>query len=385
MRARLIVVLGLVLLAAGAAPPVTASTETSGPIHATETTCSFPVTVTDATGASVTVAGEPQRIVTLSPSAAQIMWEIGGKSKVVGVSQYAAYLEGAGSRTNVSGAGNAYTDVETVITLEPDLVLAPNTIPNDTVRKLRQAELTVYRYQAAESITDIENQTRLTGTLTGECAGAQQTTARMRSQLERVHRAVDGADRPRVLYTFFGYTAGEDTFIDQIITTAGGENVAAEAGISGYKLISEETIIDQNPQWIVRNDQQPTVPRSQAYNSTDAVKQGNVVVLNRNYISQPAPRVVQPITTLARTLHPDAYAAANVTQGASATASASATGTGEPTSPTGTNASTAAAGASPSTPGTTATTTPGFGVGVGVACVGVLSAVAAVAVARREH
>jgi iron complex transport system substrate-binding protein len=383
MRARLIVVLGLILLTAGAAPPVTASTDTTGPVHSAGTTCAFPVTVTDATGTPVTVAGEPQRIVTLSPSAAQIMWEIGGKSKVVGVSQYAAYLEGAGSRTNVSGAGNAYVDVETVITLEPDLVLAPNTIPNDTVQKLRRAELTVYRYRPAASITDIANQTRLTGTLTGECAGAQRTTARMRSQLERVHSAVSGADRPRVLYTFFGYTAGKDTFVHQIITTAGGVNVAAEAGISGYKLISEETIIDQNPQWIVRNDQQPTVPHSQAYNSTDAVQQGNVVVLNRNYISQPAPRVVQPITTLARTLHPDAYAATNVTQGTSATVSASAAGTSAPVAPASTNASTPAASASPSTPGTTAATTPGFG--VGVACVGLLSAFAALAVAKHER
>lgn len=359
MRTRLIVVFSLILLATGAATPVTATMDSSGTNYSTNTTCSFPVTATDATGTQVTVSKDPQRVVTLNPSAAQIMWEIGGKSKVVGVSQYAGYLDGASSRTNISGFGNAYVDEEKVINLKPDLVLAPNTIPNSTVQKLRQANLTVYHYRAAASLTDIENQTRLTGKLTGECSGAQETVTHMQTQLETVDKAVNGTKRPRVLYTFFGYTAGKGTFINQIITTAGGDNVAADAGISGYKKISKETIINQNPQWIIRNDQQPTVPHNQAYNSTYAVKHGNVVVLNRNYISQSAPRVIQPITKLAMTLHPQAYTDANATQS------------------TGTNASTTATSTSTTAQGTTSVNTPGFG--IGVAFIGILSALAVIA------
>lgn len=379
MRARPIVVLSLVLLVAGAAAPVTASTGTSGTAHSTNATCSFPFTVTDATGTQVTVTQEPQRVVTLNPSAAQIMWEIGGKSKVVGVSQYAAYLDGASSRTNISGSGNAYVEEEKVINLKPDLVLAPNTIPNSTVQKLRQANLTVYHYRAAASLTDIENQTRLTGKLTGECSGAQQTVSHMQTQIAKIHSAVNGTKRPRVLYTFFGYTAGKGTFINQIITAAGGDNVAADAGISGYKKISKETIINQNPQWIIRNDQQPTVPHNQAYNSTDAVKHGNVVVLNRNYISQPAPRVIQPITKLAKTLHPQAYADANATQETSANASTTLATTNTTQTATA-NASTSVTSTSTTAQGTTSANTPGFG--IGVAIIGLLSALAVIALRK---
>ena len=378
MRARLITILSLILLTAGTAAPVTASTDTSGAVYSTNTACSFPIHATDATGTQVTVSQEPQRVVTLNPSAAQIMWKIGGKSKVVGVSQYADYLDGASSRTNISGAGNAYVNEEKVISLKPDLVLAPSTVPNSTVQKLRQANLTVYRYRTAASMTDIENQTQLTGKLTGECSAAQQIASHMQLQLTKVHSAVNGTKRPRVLYTFFGYTAGKGTFINQIITTAGGDNVAADAGISGYKKISKEVIIDQNPQWIIRNDQQPTVPHNQAYNSTHAIRQGNVIVLDRNYISQPAPQVIQPITKLAKALHPDAYAA-NASQETDVNASTTLAGTNITQTDT-TSVSTSTTSTATSGQRTTSENSPGFGIDIALASI--VSALAVIAIRK---
>ncbi|MFB6131209.1 MAG: PGF-CTERM-anchored ABC transporter substrate-binding protein [Salinigranum sp.] len=320
MRTHYVTLLAAMLLATAAAGPVAASAGVhSQPVDASA--CGFPFTARDATGARVTVQHPPDRVVTLSPSAAQTMWEIGGKEKVVGVTQYATYLDGADSRANVSGAGDTFVNEERVIDLEPDLVLAPNTIPNDTVRKLRGDGLAVYRYRPATSVTDIENQTLLTGRLTGECSGARRTVSEMRTRMETVRSAVRGRDRPRVLYTFFGYTAGKGTFVDRIITLAGGDNVAADAGITGYKKISREVVVQRNPEWIVLNGDGPTVPKNAAYNSTDAVKQGHVVVLDGNYISEPAPRVIRPITKLARALHPDAF-----TSGSATNATANATG-----------------------------------------------------------
>ncbi|GGL68668.1 PGF-CTERM-anchored ABC transporter substrate-binding protein [Halocalculus aciditolerans] len=249
----------------------------------------------------------PERIVTLSPSAAQIVWEIGAADRVVGVTGSASYLDGASEKADVSGSGMSYVDQEKVVSLEPDLVLAPDTISDETVGTLRDSGLTVYHYEAAESIADIKEQTHATGRLTGNCDGASETVSTMESRLATVDEATSGTDRPGVLYTFYGYTAGSETFIDNIITLAGGTNVAAEAGITGYKEISSEVIVQQNPEWIVRNSQNPSVPKTSAYNSTDAVKNGNVVVLDNNYLNQPAPRVVQPITTLAKALHPESW------------------------------------------------------------------------------
>jgi iron complex transport system substrate-binding protein len=283
---------------------------------ATQADCEFPVTLTDATGTELTLDAAPERVVTLNPSAAQTMWEIGAREKVVGVSQYATYLEGAGSRTNVSGANGP--SVEPVIGLQPDLVLVPNTTHGfapGRIRQLRDAGVPTYVFPLATSVEDVIEKTRRTGRLVGACEGADATARELERELATVREAVAGEERPRVLYVFFGFTAGEGTFVDELITTAGGRNVAAGANVSGYRRISDETVVEQDPEWIVLNTDDPDglPPRKAAYNGTTAVREGNVLVSNVNYLNQPAPRVVQPIRAMARAFYPEAYAAANAT------------------------------------------------------------------------
>ncbi|WP_440008546.1 PGF-CTERM-anchored ABC transporter substrate-binding protein [Halomicrococcus sp. SG-WS-1] len=354
--------LATILIVAVVAPVASAGAvedvSTNGP-STVQQTCSFPVTETDATGTEVTVEGEPQRIVTLSPSAAQTMWEIGGKSKVVGVTKYATYLDGAEAKTNVSGSGMTTVVAEKVVSLKPDLVLAPNVVPDQTVKQLRSAGLTVYKFEEAKSLDDVYAKTNLTGRLTGECGGASETVAWMQDRVSTVREAVKGEDNPRVLYTMGGgYTAGEGTFINQIIETAGGENVAAEAGIQGYKKISNEVVVERNPQWILT----PTgIEIPDAYGSTAAVKNNQAVTLDTNYVNQPAPRVVYPITKLAKTFHSEAYQQANVT-----TTTTSSTGSDGTTTDT-------------TTATTESTGQPGFGPGVAAA-----AAAAVALLARRE-
>lgn len=334
----------------------------SSPLVATATTnnCQFPYSTSDATGTDITVEEEPQRIVTLSPSAAQTVWEIGGQDKVVGVSKYAAYLEGAETKTNISGAGQAYVNIELVVSLEPDLVLAPNIVGNETIEKLREAGLTVFKYPFQTSIDDIKQKTRRTGRLIGKCDGAEETVAWMESELETVHEATSGVDRPRVLYVFHGYTAGTGTFIHTIIETAGGRNIAAEVNISGYKPISQEIVVDTDPEWIVVNDGATQVPKTTVYNNTYAVRHDQIVVLKEEYISQPAPRIVLSVIKLTKALHPDAYDAA-----------ARETPTETTTVPQPTRATPTATTPSPITTTTTTETTPGFGHGIALAAIAV--------------
>ncbi|MFB6299583.1 MAG: PGF-CTERM-anchored ABC transporter substrate-binding protein [Halobacteriales archaeon] len=301
-RIRPTVLITIVIVAMVGAPVASGVVQ---PARAQEDTCSFPYTATDATGTEVTIDEEPQRIVTLNPSAAQTMWELNAEEKVVGVSIYADYLDGAEDRTIVYDRDGA--KLEEIVALQPDLVLAPNTISNDTVNKIRETGLTVYRFDEAISIEFIYEKTKQIGRLTGECDAADDTVADMRRTITTVEEAVRGVNRSRVIYTFFGFTAGDGTFIHEIIETAGGRNMAAEAGISGYRQLNPEVVVDTNPEWIVLNTDDPSVPKTDAYNSTYAVKNNQTVVLNADYISQPAPRIVQPIRVLAQTMYPDAY------------------------------------------------------------------------------
>lgn len=297
-----------------------------GPVAATAptTTCAFPVTVTDRTGTAVTVEREPDRVVTLAPSAAQTMWEIGAREKVVGLTKHASYLEGAESRTQVSTA-EQLVSVEAVVGAEPDLVLAPHLVSNETVERLRSAGVTVYAFGQAATIEDVYAKTRLTGRLTGECTGAEETVSWMRERIGVVREAVDGQERPDVLYLFFGFTAGRGTFIDEIVQTAGGSNVAAAVNVSGYRQLSPEVVVREDPDWIVVNSENPMGLDGAAYNQTTAAKRNQTLVVQIEHVNQPAPRIVHAITLLAEHFHPDAYAAANATATRTATPTAAAT------------------------------------------------------------
>ena len=300
-----------------AAAQSTTETGTTGDAPPAASSCDFPFTATDATGTAVTVDSDPGRIVALQPSAAQTMWEIGARDEVVGmpVSAYTSDLEGYREPVNVVAADGFTVNVEAVVNLTPDLVLAPNVTSSNTVAQLRRAGLTVYHFEEAESIEDVYGKTLLTGQLTGNCDGAAERTARMRVRIDRIREAVADEPKPSLIYPLGGgVVAGSDTFLHEVITTAGGSNLAAEAGISGYGQISAEVIVADDPQWLILNDDLPrSAIQMDAYNETTAIREDQVVRVNPNYANQPAPRVALVVEQIARALHPEAMAAANAT------------------------------------------------------------------------
>lgn len=301
-----------VVLVASVAGPVTggpgigeAATQQSAP------ECEFPVSATDATGTEVTVDEEPESVVTLNPSAAQTMWEIGAEEKVEGVTKHASNLDGAEQRRNISTAAETISH-EVVIDVDPDLVLAPlsTVTTEEDVQTLRDAGLTVYAYPTAESIDEVRNRTMLTGELVGECEGATETVDWMDEQITIVEDAVENQSRPDVLYEFFSYTTGNGTHIHEILETAGGNNIAADAGIQEYKPINQEIVLAENPEWIVLNTNSPELPDGKGFEETTAVEQNQTVVIDINRLNRPAPRIVYAVVKLAKTFHPDAYAEA---------------------------------------------------------------------------
>lgn len=360
MSLRPVLLAALLVVAGLAAGPPAAAQENAQ-------SCSFPVTRTDATDTAVTVESTPERVVALGPSAAQTMWDIGGRDHVVGmpVNPYTSYLAGYDERTNVMNPDGYTVNVERVVNLTPDLVLAPNIVRDDTVEKLRASGLTVYKFRFAADIGDVVEKTALTGRLTGNCAGAAERVDWMEERLATVREAIADEPRPRVIYPLGGgVVAGKGTFLHEVIRTAGGSNVAAAANITGYGRASPEVIVARNPQWLILNE---GLPRSAiqmgAYNHTLAGREEQFVRVNPNYANQPAPRVVLAVETIAKTLHPEAYAAANAT--------ASPTPTPAPTEPP-TPTATATAPPTPSPTPTEAPGQPGFGIVGGLVAIGSL-------------
>ncbi|ELZ91460.1 ABC-type cobalamin/Iron(III)-siderophore transport system, substrate-binding protein [Haloferax mucosum ATCC BAA-1512] len=358
--------LALVTVFAGVPAPVAAADQT--------TQCTFPMTVTDATGTEVNITDDPERVVTTNPSAAQTMWEIGAKDEVVGVSRYAMYLDGASDKTNVSGSNGL--NVEVVIGLEPDLVLVPNSSYSadpDRIAQLRAANLSVVVFESGESLEGVANKTERIGRYTGNCDAGVERADEMRTSIEHMEQALEGEERPVGLNSFFGYTSGAGTFISDVMTTAGLRNGAAEANITDFAQINEELVVEMNPEYIVIPSH-AQVPSGPAYNSTTAIQEGNVIVVENNKIQQPAPRAIEASEDIMNAVHPDAYerylalqnesaaGATDSTDSTDATDSTNETATSEPTSENATEAPETTATAEQ----TTESDAPGFGAVVSV-------------------
>ena len=330
--------------------------------------CGFPYTATDATGTEVALDADPERIVTLNPSAAQAMWEIGAENEVVGVSQYASYLDGADAKANVSGPSGP--SVEAVLATNPDLVLVPSSsygAAEERTEQIRAQGVPVFVFGEGTSLEFVANKTERIGRLTGNCEAGIERAAEMRRSIALMERALDGIDRPVGLNVFFGYTSGANTFIGDVMETGGLRNGAAERGVSGFDPINDETVVALDPEWIVVPENSG-VPETPAYNSTTAVREGNVVVVDTNYLQQPAPRAVIAAETILEAVHPEAY---DEYRELEANADAEPTTTARSATP---------ATATPESPATTATGTPGFGA---VGSVVALAALAALLARRR--
>lgn len=306
MRTALVLLTTALLIGAVAAPAAAAPPAALDDVFLE---CEYPLTVTDATGEELTFEEPPDRIVTTSPSAAQVLWEIGEADRVVGVTEHAQYLDGADDREVVSDE-EGWIDDELVVAAEPDLVLAPNATGTEQVEQLRDLGLTVYHFAEAENLDDVAAKTGVIGELVDGCDGAADTIDWMDERLSIVDGATADEEPVSALYLFFDFTAGVGTFIDELITRAGADNAAADAGIEDFQPISEEVVVNASPEWIVLNSDDPGLPDSEALNQTTAVQEDNVVVVEVEHLNQPAPRNVLAIETLIEHFHPDAYAAA---------------------------------------------------------------------------
>ncbi|SEW32351.1 PGF-CTERM-anchored ABC transporter substrate-binding protein [Natrinema salifodinae] len=311
MRTATIVLMTTVLVVAGFAPATVAGGAATDATQQ-DADCDYPLTLTDTTGEEVTLDEPPERVVALQPSDTQTVFEIGAEDRLVGmpINQYTDSHD-PGDRTDIDISGDTHVDVETVIALEPDIVLADNVTEDGDVEQLRDAGLTVYHFDTATSIDDIRENVRLTGQLTGECAGAEERIDWMDDRLEIIESALEDEERPLAYWSLgFGYTAGAETFQNEVLTTAGVQNLAAEAGLEGWPDISDEVIVEQDPEWIIYgvDDEGDDPGLSEGAMATTAYENDQLVAVDANQINQPAPHVVYAIETIVEEVHPEAYA-----------------------------------------------------------------------------
>ena len=200
------------------------------------TTVSFERTVTDDSGATVTIHGEPQRIVSLAPANTEILFALGLGDKVVGVTDYCNYPPEAKTKTSIGGYSTV--SVEKVIAQKPDLIVASYGNGADAVNQLDALNRTVITLNPT-NVTGVLDDIAMIGYATGTEDNAMALVTSLRARIDVVeHNASAMTDHPKVAHVVWNdplYVSGNGTFQDELITMAGGTNAFADKPVLGNR------------------------------------------------------------------------------------------------------------------------------------------------------
>jgi iron complex transport system substrate-binding protein len=299
----------IILAGCGCPAPVTPTVEPTAQPVIEPTLVS--ITVEDDVGNVITLGAVPERIVSLAPSHTETLYALGLGDKVVGVTEYCNYPPEAAEKTQVGSFTTI--DLEQVVGLEPDLVLATTMHMAETVPALQDRGITVFVIDP-QTVSDVLDAIGRIGQVTGSDEAAEALIADMQARIDAVQEKIKDAPRPKVFWELGAelYTVGPNTFIDDLITRAGGENVAADADTS-WPQLSVEAIILKAPDVIVLADHNygqtaEMVGDRPGWEDIRAVQEGNIIeITDDDIVSRPGPRLVEGLEFLAKALHPDLF------------------------------------------------------------------------------
>jgi len=304
MRARLLAVVLIVVCLIAIAP----------------TSCdrpSAPATFIDDMGRQINLTYVPLRIVSHVPSITEMLFALGLDDRLVGVSDYCDFPEAAKNKPKVGDYFNP--SVERIVALDPDLVLTDG--HSESIKQLTNLGIN-YVVIDPKDIASVIRDIELLGQLTGREKEASAITSDMNRRLAEISRRVKDTAKVRVFYTFAvtdlnnPWTAGPGSFVDSLITLAGGQNVVS--GTEAWIQVGVEQVLGADPELIVVDTSMGSAPDSlaalqtqlndhPAWKGTTAVKQGGIFAIDGILLTRPGPRIIEGLEDMVRIIHPEIF------------------------------------------------------------------------------
>ena len=300
-RRLIAVALAAGFMAAACSTATKTPTGSGSPGHASASR-SFPVSVTAANG-TVHVARRPTAIVSLSPSATEMLYAIGAGAQVKAVDSNSNYPAQA-PRTKLSYFS---PNVEAIAAERPDLVVVSNDSSNGATltKRLATFGIPVLELPAPANLAGVYAEFSQLGQATGHQHQASTEVSRLRAQIRKIIAAVPHPSKPLTYYyeldqTYYSVTS--DTFIGRLLGMLGMKSIADSAkgasAAGGYPQLSAEFIVKANPSYIILADticchqSGSTVAGRPGWSRMAAVKSKHIVMLNDDIASRWGPRVV---------------------------------------------------------------------------------------------
>jgi len=277
----------------------------------------WPMTLVDGLDREITLEKAPERIVSLSPSNTEVIFAAGAGNLVVGDTEYCDYPEEAKAITKVGGFSASTISIETIVSLNPDLVFAGDEDQQTVIDALEEAGVIVYSVKA-NTFEDVYANLELVGKLTGNEAVAAQVVDDMKTRIAVVQEkiaTVPQDDRPTVFWEIWDeplMTSGPNTFSAQLIEIAGGVNIFPDL-TEDYPQISVEEVVSRNPDVIMGPDTHgdkliaDQLAARPGWEEITAVKDGRIYLIDGNTSSRPGPRLAAALEDIAASLYPDLF------------------------------------------------------------------------------
>lgn len=275
-------------------------------------------TITDYKGKVITIKNNhPQRIVSLSPSNTEILFALGLGDRIVGVTEYSDYPPEAATKQSVGAYDKP--NIETIVSLEPDLILADIGQADSIYEELESKGLTVVAI-IPHNVQEVLGSITLIGKLTRQDKEAAALVSNLQQRIDAIvakASKLTDAEKPRVFYIIWHdpiWTTGAGTFEDSLIEMAGGVNIAHK--LTSYVAIGLETVIDANPQIMIAGVGMGTgesltlqfLQNESRLASTDARLNNKIFSVDMNIVARPGPRIVDALEAYFRLIHPELFA-----------------------------------------------------------------------------
>jgi iron complex transport system substrate-binding protein len=266
----------------------------------------FPVTIATPNGVGQ-IKSRPKAIVSLSPTATEMLYAIGASRQVEAVDSLSDYPAGA----PVTKLSAFQPNVEAIVADKPDLVVISDNI-NGLEKKLAALSIPVLDLAAPADVNGEYSEFEQLGRATGHVAQARREVATLRSQLAQIVASVPKRSKPLTYYyeldqTYYSVTSS--TFVGSLLSLLGMKSIAdaasSAASSGGYPQLSPEFIVRANPDYIILADtvcchqSTRTVSSRPGWSSLTAVKAGHVISLNDDIASRWGPRIIDLLRTVA--------------------------------------------------------------------------------------
>jgi iron complex transport system substrate-binding protein len=267
----------------------------------------FPVTVTTAAG-KMHLTSRPDSIVSLSPTATEMLYAIGAGSQVKAVDDDSDYPAGVPT-TKLSGFE---PNAEAIAGYKPDLVVISNNLDGITA-KLTALSIPVLYLPAAANMSGVYSEFTQLGAATGHSAEAQAEDSKLRSEIATIIAAEPKHAKAMTYFYEIGanpyYSVTDSTFIGSVLSLLGMKSIAdsatGAAAAGGYPELSPEFILKANPDFIILSDtgsnggqDAATVSARPGWSALTAVHDKHVIVLNADIASRWGPRITQLLQTV---------------------------------------------------------------------------------------